>query len=119
MSLLISKRTYALLAAVQAGDAVACAIPLPAIEKALDDVGLDERLRPVLPVVKGASAIGLVSVYRFPALARLTTFMLTVYFALAAASHVRARDWSPGLGASSSFLVLFALLTVKGPPVNP
>lgn len=117
--MLISKKTYAVLAAIQAGDAVASAIPLPAIEKALDDVGLDERLRPLLPVVKGAAAIGLVSVYRFPRLARLTTFMLVVYFVLAAGSHVRAKDWSPGLVAASSFLALYATLTVKGPPVTP
>ncbi|MET0455198.1 MAG: DoxX family protein [Mycobacterium sp.] len=117
--MLISKKTYAVLAAIQAGDAVASAIPLPAIEKALDDVGLDERLRPLLPVVKGAAAIGLVSVYRFPRLARLTTFMLVVYFVLAAGSHVRAKDWSPGLVAASSFLALYAVLTVKGPPVTP
>ena len=118
MSALNATRTYALLSAFQAGDAAACALRLPAIERALDDVGLDPRVRPVLPVVKGAAAVGLLSVYRFPALARLTTFMLTVYFVLAAASHVRARDWSPGLAAASTFLALYGALTVKGPPVS-
>ena len=89
---LTSKRVYAALAAVQVGDAVACAIPVPPIKKALDDVGLAEDLRPVLPIVKAASAIGLLSVYRFPGLARLTTLMLTVYMALAVSFHVRAKD---------------------------
>lgn len=116
--MLISKRTYALLAAIQAGDAVACAMELAPIEKALDDVGLAAELRPVLPVVKAASAIGLLSVYRFPALARLTTSMLTVYFVLAVAFHVRARDWSPSLVAAASFLGLFGTMTVKGPSVR-
>ncbi|BCI53804.1 hypothetical protein NIIDNTM18_30820 [Mycolicibacterium litorale] len=41
--------------------------------------------------------------------------MLTVYFVLAAGSHIRARDWSPGLVASSSLLALFGAMTVKGP----
>lgn len=115
MSALTSNRVYAALAAVQAGDAVACAIPIAPIEKAFDDVRLSQELRPVIPVVKAASAIGLLSVYRFPWLARLTTFMLTVYFVLAVGSHVRAKDWSPGLLAASSFLALFGAMTVQGP----
>lgn len=118
MSALTSPRTYVALALMQAGDAVACARRIPPIEKALDDVGLAPELRPVLPIVKGASAIGLLSVYRFPALARLTTFMCTVYFVLAVAFHVKARDWSPGLVAASSFLGLFGAMTVKGPDVT-
>lgn len=117
MSALTSRRTYALLAAVQAADAAACAIPVAPITKALDDVGLDPRLRPVLPVVKAASAIGLLSVFRFPGLARLTTLMLTVYFVLAVAFHIRAKDWSPGLVAASSLLALFGAMTAKGPAV--
>ncbi len=118
MTALTSPKTYTLLAAFQAGDAVACAIPLAPITKALDDVGCDPQLRPVLPIVKAASAVGLASVYRFPALARVTTFMLTVYFVLAVAFHVRAKDWSPGLAAASTMLVLFATMTAKGPEIN-
>lgn len=41
--------------------------------------------------------------------------MLTVYFVLAVGSHVRAKDWSPGLVAASSLLALFGAMTVKGP----
>lgn len=113
--MLTARRTYAVLAAMQAGDAVACGLQVAPIKKAFDDVGLAEELRPIIPVVKAASAVGLLSVYRFPALARLTTFMLTVYFVLAVAFHVKARDWSPGLVAASTFLGLFGAMTVKGP----
>jgi DoxX-like family len=116
VSALTSNRTYAVLAAVQAADAAACAVRWAPIEQALDDVGLPKEVRPVIPVVKVASAVGLLSVTRFPRLARLTTFMLTVYFVLAVSAHVRARDWSPGLVAASSFLALFGAMTVKGPP---
>lgn len=119
MSALTSPRTYAVLAAVQAGDAVACAVPIAPIEKAFDDVGLAPELRPIIPFVKAAAAVGLVSVYRFPALARLTTFMLTVYFVLAVGAHIKARDWSPGMAAASSFLALYATMTAKGPSVSP
>lgn len=116
MSVLASRRTYAALAAVQAADAVACAIPLAAIEKTFDDVGLPRELRPLIPVVKAASALGLVSVFRSPALARVTTVMLTVYFALAVGSHLRVKDVSPGLGAASMFLALYGAMAVAGTP---
>ncbi|PRC45786.1 hypothetical protein C6A85_93395, partial [Mycobacterium sp. ITM-2017-0098] len=88
------------------------------IEKALDDVRLAPELRPLIPFVKAASAIGLLSVFRFPALARLTTFMLTVYFVLAVGFHIRAKDWSPGLVAASSLLGLFGAMTVTGPDLR-
>lgn len=115
MNALNSRRTYAVLAAMQAVDAVACVKPIAPIKKTFDDVGLPENLRPLIPVVKAASAVGLLSVLGWPPLARLTTFMLTIYFMLAAGSHLRVRDWSPGLVASSSLLVLFGAMTVKGP----
>ncbi len=118
MSALTSPKAYAVLAAIQVGDAVACAVPIAPIEKAFDDVGLAPELRPIIPYVKVASAIGLLSVFRFPALARLTTFMLTVYFVLAVGFHIRAKDWSPGLVAASSFLALYGAMTVKGPELT-
>ncbi|MGZ8802609.1 MAG: DoxX family protein [Mycobacterium sp.] len=118
MTALTSRRNYALLAAIQAGDAVACAVPIAPIEKTFDDIGLAPELRKIIPFVKVASAIGLLSVYRFPGLARLTTVMLTVYFVLAVGFHIKARDWSPGLVAASSFLALYGAMTVKGPSVS-
>jgi hypothetical protein len=59
MSVLTSPKTYAGLAAFQAGDAVACAIPLPYIENSLDTLEVPAGVRPVLPVVKAVSAVGL------------------------------------------------------------
>jgi hypothetical protein len=118
VSALTSKRAYALLAAIQAGDAVACAVPIPPVKKVLDDLGIPEDLRPILPIAKAASAIGLLSVYRLPGLARLTTFMLTVYFVLAVALHVKAKDWSPALVAAGASLGLYGAMTVKGPSVR-
>ena len=53
VSALTAKRTYAVLAAVQAGDAWPVPCPIPPIKKALDDVGLAEELRPVLPGGQG------------------------------------------------------------------
>jgi hypothetical protein len=86
MIVLTSPKAYAALAAFQAGD-----------------------------VVKAASAIGLLSVSRFPALARLTTAMLTLYFVLAVGAHIRAHDKVVNALPAASFLATFAVMTAKGP----
>jgi DoxX-like family len=112
---LTSPKTYAALAAFQAGDAVACGIPIPPITKALDKYGVPQNLRWILPVVKAASAIGLLSASRIPALARLTTAMLTLYFVLAVGAHIRVRDRIVNTIPAASFLATYAVLTVKGP----
>lgn len=115
MGIVTSPKTYAALAVFQAGDAVACAIPLAPIEKLLDDLGVPAGVRPVLPAAKAAAAVGLLSATRFPALARLTTAMLTVYFVLALGAHVRARDFSVTAIPAAMFLAVFTVMTAKGP----
>ncbi|HKI40264.1 MAG TPA: DoxX family protein [Mycobacterium sp.] len=115
MSALTSPKTYAGLAAFHAVDAVACAVQVAPIKKVLDDLGVPEEVRPVLPVVKAAAAVGLLSVTWSPALARLTTAMLTLYFVLAVGAHVRARDKVLNTLPAASFLAVFALMTAKGP----
>jgi DoxX-like protein len=115
MGVLTSPKTYVALAAFNAGDAVACAIPIAPIAKVLDDLGVPENVRPVLPVVKAAAAIGLLSVRWFPGLARLTTAMLTLYFTLAVGAHIRARDKIVNALPAASFLATFAAMTAKGP----
>lgn len=116
MSVLESPKTYAALAAFHAGDAVACAIPVPYIAKILDSVEVPTEIRWVFPVVKAAAAVGLASVYRYPALARLTTALLTVYFALAVGAHIRVRDRVVNIIPAAAFLLTFAALAAKGPP---
>ena len=115
MGVLTSPKTYVALAAFQAGDAVACAIPVAPIAKTLDNLGVPQNVRPVMPVVKAGAAIGLLSVRWFPGLARLTTAMLTLYFVLAVGAHIRARDKVVNTLPAASFLVTFAAMTAKGP----
>jgi hypothetical protein len=115
MTVLTSPRAYLALAAFQAGDAVACAIPVPFIAKSLDTLEVPESVRPVLPAVKVASAIGLLSVSWFPAVARLTTAMLTLYFVLALGAHIRVRDNVVNALPAATLLATFAVMTVKGP----
>jgi len=115
MSVLTTPKTYKALAAFNAVDAVACGVQLAPIKKTLDNLGVPDNIRPVLPVVKAAAAVGLLSVTRFPALARLTTAMLTLYFVLAVGAHIRARDKVVNALPAASFLATFAAMTVKGP----
>ncbi|MEB3020455.1 DoxX family protein [[Mycobacterium] crassicus] len=115
MSVLTSPKTYTGLAALQAADAVLCAIPAPFITTALDTVECPQQVRPILPIVKAASAIGLLSVHRFPALARLTTAALTLYFVLAVGAHIRVRDSIANTAPAASLLALFAAMTIEGP----
>lgn len=107
-------KTYAALAAFQAGDAVACALPVPYIAKALETLEVPLNVRWLLAAVKVASVIGLLSVTRVPALARLTTAMLTLYFVLAVGAHIRVRDRVVNTIPAASFLATYALLTLKG-----
>ena len=115
MAVLTSPKTYAALAAFNVVDAVACGVQVAPIKKVLDNLGVPDDIRPVLPVVKAAAAVGLLSVTRFPALARLTTAMLTLYFVLAVGAHIRARDKFVNAVPAASFLATFAAMTVKGP----
>jgi hypothetical protein len=115
MSVVTSPKTYAVLAALHAVDAVGCAVQMPFIMKSLDDVGVPVNIRPVFPVVKAAAAVGLASVTRFPSLARLTTAMLTLYFALAVGAHIRVGNKNFKAIPAASFLALFAVMTAKGP----
>lgn len=115
MTVLTSPKTYAALGVFHAVDAVVCGFQPGPIKKTLDDVRLPENVRPVLPVVKAAAAVGLLSVTRFPALARLTTAMLTLYFALAVGAHVRVRDKVVNGLPAAVLLALVAAMTIKGP----
>jgi hypothetical protein len=118
VSTLTSPKTYAGLAVFQAVDTVACAVPIAPIAKSLDTLGVPQNIRWVLPSAKAASVIGLLSAGRFPALARLTTAMLTLYFLLAVGAHLRVRDRIVNAIPAASFLVAYALLTAKGPADN-
>ncbi|MBZ4521785.1 DoxX family protein [Mycobacterium avium] len=110
-----SPRTYAAMGALMAADAVFYAIPLRFVTEGLDKVNFPPEHRWIFPPIKAASAIGLFSVARFPLLARLTTALLTLYFALAVGSHIRARDFGSGAVAATTFLAAFAAMTAKGP----
>src|ERR1700750_4118 len=68
----------------------------------LDAVNFPREYRWIFPPIKAAAAVGLFSVRWCPGLARLTTAMATLYFVLAVAFHVKARDVGPsGISAAA------------------
>jgi hypothetical protein len=115
MSVLTSPKTYVALALFQAGDAAAVAVPLAPVQKALTDVNFPLEQRWVLVGAKAASAIGLLAAHRFPALGRLTTAMLALYFTLALTAHIRAHDKPQNMAPAVMFLALYGALAAVGP----
>jgi hypothetical protein len=80
------------LAGVQLADAAFNAVPTQWLRDDLDHLGVPENVRIVFPVVKSASAVGLLGGLRWPRLGRLTANALIVYFLLALGFHARAND---------------------------
>ncbi|MEO8813680.1 MAG: DoxX family protein [Mycobacterium sp.] len=112
---LTSRWTYAALGAFLAGDAVATAIPVPYVAKTMDTLGVPLGIRWTVPLLKAALSLGLVSVFRFPGVARLTTALLTLYFAGAVGRHIQVRNRAANTAPAVLLLVVFAAMTVQGP----
>lgn len=91
-AVLDANRARTLLVAIQAGDAVACAIPLAIIRRDLDRLGCSPALQRTIPVVKAASVVGLGAGVVRPELGRLTIAALLAYFGCAVGAHARVGD---------------------------
>ncbi len=115
MSALTARPTYAALAALLAGDAVASAIPVPYVAANMDAMRVPPEIRWAVPVAKAAAALGLAAVFRFPGVSRITTALLTLYFAGALGIHLRVRNRAANIVPAALLLVVFAAMTVQGP----
>jgi hypothetical protein len=116
---LTSDQAARLLLAIQAGDAVACAIPLPVTRDELERLGCPPWMQRTIPVVKGASVVGLLAGRRRPGLGRVTTDALVAYFVCALAAHGLVRDpaWRWGAAAGMLGLTLVARRAYRDEPV--
>lgn len=99
-------------ATFQAVDAAICVKPIPRVAKCLDDVHFPQEGRWIFPVVKAASALGLLAGTRYPWLAKLTLVMLTIYFSLAVGYHLRAKDIGLNAASATSLLAAYSALTI-------
>ena len=77
------------LAAVQLVDAALCLRPAPFVGRCLDDVHCPPGLRRLLPPIKAAAALGLLSGLVVPPLGTVTCAALVTYFAIAVTLHLR------------------------------
>ncbi|HWL99436.1 MAG TPA: DoxX family protein [Nocardioidaceae bacterium] len=101
----------AALAAVQVADAAFCVKPLGFVRECLTDVRFPRRFWPALTPVKLAAAAGLVLGIWLVPLAVLTSAALVVYFLIAIAMHLRARDLGRNLFVNASGMLLLCLAT--------
>ena len=98
------------LAGVQLADAAFNAVPSQWLRDDLDHLGIPENVRVVFPVVKSASAVGLIGGLRWPRLGRLTANALIAYFLLALGFHARAKD-GPAKFAPAAGMLGWAVVT--------
>jgi hypothetical protein len=99
------------LVAVQLGDAAFNAVPTQWLKDDLDHLGIPEEVRFIFPVIKSASAVGLLGGLRWPRLGQLTASALVAYFIAALGFHVRAKDtpvrYAPAAGMLAWSIVAF------------
>lgn len=97
------------MAAVQAGDAIACGAGAAPIKAALDAVDCPEEVRSVLPAIKLASAVGLAAGAKNPKLGAATCVALIAYFLAAIGFHIKAKD-AKGAPPAIAMLAIFSWL---------
>jgi hypothetical protein len=104
------------LAALQLADVIGNGlVPRRYLTAHLDHLGVPNRLRPALPVIKVAGSAGLVLGIKSPHLGALTAACLVGYYSAAVMFHVRADDhpvvWLPavafGATAAASLLTFY------------
>lgn len=101
-----------LLAIVSVGDAVMCLRPMPFIARCFDDVGWPRRYWWVMSPVKFAATTGLVAGIWVPYLGFITCVALVLYFLIAIAMHVRARDFGRNLFVNATGMLVLCLFTL-------
>jgi len=105
------------LAAVQLGDAAFNAIPTQWLRDDLDHLGVPQDLRLVFPIVKSASAAGLLAGLKWPALGRVTAQALVAYFIVAMGFHARAKD-PPLKFVPAAAMLGWSIAAVRAYPVG-
>lgn len=85
------------LAGIQFVDGILCIGPVAFIRRCFQDVNFPERWWWVTPPLKFAAAAGLIVGIRIPMLSPVVVAALILYFVLAVAMHIRARDFGRNL----------------------
>ncbi|WP_203579386.1 DoxX family protein [Microbacterium hibisci] len=99
------------LAVISFVDGLLCLRPAGFIARCFEDVGWPRRLWWIMPPIKFAAAGGLVAGIWIPGLAALTTACLILYFVIAIASHIRARDFGRNLFLNATGMLVLCVAT--------
>ena len=100
------------LAAISFGDGLMCVKPLPFIVRCYEGVNWPRRYWWLMPPIKFAATTGLVAGLWIPGLGLVTSACLTLYFVVAIAMHVRARDLGRNLFVNAAGMLLISAATL-------
>ncbi|GAA2231018.1 DoxX family protein [Promicromonospora sukumoe] len=100
------------LAVISLVDGVLCLRPVPFIAQCFEDVGFPRRYWWVASPIKFAAAAGLVAGIWVPGLGVLTVACLVLYFVVAIAMHVRARDFGRNLFLNATGMLVVCVATL-------
>ncbi|MFC3996291.1 DoxX family protein [Nocardiopsis sediminis] len=101
-----------LLAVVSFGDGLMCLKPMAFIARCYDDVGWPPSMWWIMPPIKFAAAAGLVAGIRIPYLGAITASAVVLYFLVAIAMHIRARDFGRNLFLNATGMLVLSVFTL-------
>lgn len=100
------------LAAIQFGDAVLSYRPVAFVAECFDDVGFPREWWWIFTPIKVAAGAGLIAGIWIPYLGLITTVALVLYFVVAIAMHIRARDFGRNLFVNATGMLVICVATL-------
>lgn len=93
------------LAAISFADGLLCLKPAQFIAKCFRDVGWPQKWWWLMPIIKLAATAGLIAGIWVPVVGLLTSVCLVLYFVVAIAMHIRARDFGRNLFLNATVML--------------
>lgn len=101
-----------ILAAISFVDALLCVRPVKFIARCFEDVGWPKQWWWVMAPLKFAAAAGLIAGIWIPWLGVVTVSALILYFLVAIAMHIRARDLGRNLFVNATGMLVLCVFTL-------
>lgn len=100
-----------ILAVIQLVDGLLCLRPVSFVARCLENVRFPRRCWGLLSPLKFAAALGLLAGTRVPFLGVVTTVALVLYFVVAVAMHIAARDLGRDLFVNATGMLAVCVAT--------
>lgn len=100
------------LAAISVVDGILCLKPAAFIAQCFEDVRWPRRYWWLMSPIKFAAGAGLIAGIWIPGLGLLTTACLVLYFLVAIAMHIRARDFGRNLFLNATGMLVICVATL-------